>query len=290
MGKKPNGKFTVGPTRCDCHPETCCCNPWSVLRPDGTTLARIYQKENAEEQARLLNEGAELRAKIALLESAHAAAAARAAPGVPAAVMEALTHARTTAMRNTVEARIPECGDFGAIAQNLDWAIDEIGRLAAPATPAGINQQAGGAVAERNANVAMLAARLVADHSNMIRTMFCDGAPTGRMLVDCLSGAALVFSAVQHAIHNLREHQAGRSLYFPPEAIDILERALFASPNPALAVPVQADRGEVMALLADVLDAYDCDETAYIERDNTTEPTARFAAIVEKIRALVKAP
>lgn len=35
-------------------------------------------------------------------------------------------------------------------------------------------------------------------------------------------------SAVQHAIHNLKEHQAGRSLYFPSGAIGILERYVAA--------------------------------------------------------------
>jgi hypothetical protein len=43
-------------------------------------------------------------------------------------------------------------------------------------------------------------------------------------------------SAVQHAIHNLKEHRAGRSLYFPGEAIGILERFVAAS-VPQLAVP-----------------------------------------------------
>ena len=43
-------------------------------------------------------------------------------------VMLALTRARSVAMRNTVEARIPECGDFGSIAQDLDWAIGEMER------------------------------------------------------------------------------------------------------------------------------------------------------------------
>jgi hypothetical protein len=45
---------------------------------------------------------------------------------VPVGVMHALTEARDTAMRFTVEARIPECGHFGGIAQNLDWALDAI--------------------------------------------------------------------------------------------------------------------------------------------------------------------
>ena len=43
---------------------------------------------------------------------------------------EALQRARDLAMRQTAEARIPECGDFGAIAQDLDAMI-----AAAPASP-----------------------------------------------------------------------------------------------------------------------------------------------------------
>jgi hypothetical protein len=42
--------------------------------------------------------------------------------GIPADVMQALKSARDRAMRFTLEARIPECGEFGAIAQDLDWA------------------------------------------------------------------------------------------------------------------------------------------------------------------------
>lgn len=50
-------------------------------------------------------------------------------------LMRALGDARELAMRNTVAARIPECGDFGAIAQNLDWAVDEIKRTASGPIP-----------------------------------------------------------------------------------------------------------------------------------------------------------
>lgn len=40
--------------------------------------------------------------------------------------MDALKEARDLAMKNTAEARIPECGDFAEIAQNLDWAITQL--------------------------------------------------------------------------------------------------------------------------------------------------------------------
>lgn len=45
-----------------------------------------------------------------------------AAPGM----IEAIKRARDLAMRMTVEARIPECGHFGAIAQDLDAALNEM--------------------------------------------------------------------------------------------------------------------------------------------------------------------
>lgn len=37
-----------------------------------------------------------------------------------------LNTARITAMHNTMAARVPECGDFGAIAQTLDYVIAEL--------------------------------------------------------------------------------------------------------------------------------------------------------------------
>jgi hypothetical protein len=45
----------------------------------------------------------------------------------------------------------------------------------------------------------------------------------------------------------------------------------------------------VRALLAEVVDAYDCDELEYIERDGTTEPTERFKGIVERARIAIRA-
>lgn len=41
----------------------------------------------------------------------------------------ALAEAREVAMRHTMEARIPECGEFGGIAQNLDFAMNELAVL-----------------------------------------------------------------------------------------------------------------------------------------------------------------
>ncbi len=41
-------------------------------------------------------------------------------------VLNTLRGARDKAMKHTVKARIPECGVFGEIAQDLAWAIDQI--------------------------------------------------------------------------------------------------------------------------------------------------------------------
>lgn len=42
-------------------------------------------------------------------------------------IQRALIESRDLAMRNTMAARIPECGDFGEIAQNLDFIVNELG-------------------------------------------------------------------------------------------------------------------------------------------------------------------
>ena len=44
-------------------------------------------------------------------------------PEQHAQIVDALDTARRTAMINVMAARIPECGTFAAIAQNLDWAV-----------------------------------------------------------------------------------------------------------------------------------------------------------------------
>lgn len=38
-------------------------------------------------------------------------------------IIKALKRARAAAMEQAVMARIPECGKFGDIAQDLDWAV-----------------------------------------------------------------------------------------------------------------------------------------------------------------------
>lgn len=52
-----------------------------------------------------------------------------------AEALDAIGRARDTAMRFTLEARIPECGKFGEIAQDLDASIDIIRALPLPAAP-----------------------------------------------------------------------------------------------------------------------------------------------------------
>ena len=44
----------------------------------------------------------------------------------------ALKNARDLAMKNTLAARIPECGDFGHIAQDLDYVLNDIEAYTAP--------------------------------------------------------------------------------------------------------------------------------------------------------------
>jgi hypothetical protein len=55
------------------------------------------------------------------------------------AVLQALKDARDIAMRNVLAARIPESGDFGDIAQHLDWALGQI----AAQSPQGEQQEGG---------------------------------------------------------------------------------------------------------------------------------------------------
>jgi hypothetical protein len=41
-------KFEIKPTRCDCHPETCCCPDYTLFL-DGKRLVRDSDKENLEQ-------------------------------------------------------------------------------------------------------------------------------------------------------------------------------------------------------------------------------------------------
>lgn len=48
-------KYTYERTRCDCHPETCCCQPFSVFSPEGRLMAYTYSQAAAERLIKALN-------------------------------------------------------------------------------------------------------------------------------------------------------------------------------------------------------------------------------------------
>jgi hypothetical protein len=47
--------------------------------------------------------------------------------GKPTEIKSTLLEAKAVAMKNTISARIPECGDFGGIAQNLAYVCEQLG-------------------------------------------------------------------------------------------------------------------------------------------------------------------
>lgn len=49
------------------------------------------------------------------------------AKGITKEIVNALLDAKSVAMKNTIAARIPECGDFGGIAQNLAYVCEQLG-------------------------------------------------------------------------------------------------------------------------------------------------------------------
>jgi hypothetical protein len=48
-------KFKVKPNHCKCHPETCGCNPWIILYPDGAKYETFWCKSEAEKTCEILN-------------------------------------------------------------------------------------------------------------------------------------------------------------------------------------------------------------------------------------------
>jgi hypothetical protein len=50
-------KYTVERNLCNCHPETCCCDDWAVLTPDGDKWDTFFHKDKAEKTAEMLNKG-----------------------------------------------------------------------------------------------------------------------------------------------------------------------------------------------------------------------------------------
>ena len=49
------GKYLVEVNRCNCHPETCCCNDWVLYDPDGEKITTFFHKKDAEKLADTLN-------------------------------------------------------------------------------------------------------------------------------------------------------------------------------------------------------------------------------------------
>ena len=47
-------KYSMGPNRCSCHPETCCCDPY-VIYKDGVKFVTIYEKKDAQDICDRLN-------------------------------------------------------------------------------------------------------------------------------------------------------------------------------------------------------------------------------------------
>jgi hypothetical protein len=54
MASEPK-KYEVARNRCNCHPETCCCNDWAVYAPGGEKWDTFFKKENADKVAKALN-------------------------------------------------------------------------------------------------------------------------------------------------------------------------------------------------------------------------------------------
>lgn len=53
-------KFKVENNWCNCHPETCCCNPYKVVNTQtGKTVATVYLYEDAMELADALEKAGE---------------------------------------------------------------------------------------------------------------------------------------------------------------------------------------------------------------------------------------
>jgi hypothetical protein len=46
--------FTLEVNYCNCHPATCCCDPW-VIKKDGRKFVSVFDKENGEIIVKSLN-------------------------------------------------------------------------------------------------------------------------------------------------------------------------------------------------------------------------------------------
>lgn len=53
--------YTVEMNRCNCHPETCCCNDWVVVDRDGGAVSSFFDRDDAEMVCDALNEASAFR-------------------------------------------------------------------------------------------------------------------------------------------------------------------------------------------------------------------------------------
>lgn len=49
-------KYKLIKNYCNCHPETCGCNPWVIIDSTGDKISSHYCKDKAEKLLRVLNE------------------------------------------------------------------------------------------------------------------------------------------------------------------------------------------------------------------------------------------
>ena len=92
--------------------------------------------------------------------------------------LKAVIEARNLAMEKSISARIPECGDFGLIAQNLDFGLDTLrsyieshtGEVVAWTTPSEFSELQAGITARmwkdpaRGRDIALYASPVQPDH------------------------------------------------------------------------------------------------------------------------------
>lgn len=66
-------RYKVAYNHCDCHPETCCCNPWKVVDSDGKKVTTFYHDYDArhyvEEWNSVYIENETLKSRISALEN-----------------------------------------------------------------------------------------------------------------------------------------------------------------------------------------------------------------------------
>lgn len=55
MDNYPTDAYHVRPNRCNCHPETCCCNDYAVHKPNGEKHSTCFNKDTALEIVDALN-------------------------------------------------------------------------------------------------------------------------------------------------------------------------------------------------------------------------------------------